>query len=278
MQVNPKIRHAMIAVALVLFAAGSVTAQNRVAVPSTATGGFGDATACHTALVPALTFSSPQTVIIDAAGRVRFGSPSYAVAPSGIAIGENKNFGALVGAFVEQGRAGDAAFQPVNEDLASGGVPSSSLFVIGNGPYKFEAPGPGTLFLGINAGDVCGTSGSFSVSIAIPVDTVVYPGGPIHRDLGGAIQLAILSSSTFDAGKVDPRSLVLMAARVGMLATTGSTSCTAKDVNGDGLSDTVCHFQVTAGALVEGSSPAILEGHTVNGTPIRGMAPVEVVP
>jgi hypothetical protein len=176
MQVNPMIRQGLIVLALVVFAAGPVAAQNRVAIPSTATGGFGEANGCHSGLVPALKLPGPQTLIITAANRIRIGRTSYSVPPNGISLGPRKNVGALIGAFVPQSRVSAPGFQPVSEDLASSGIPTTSLFVVGNGPYKFVAPEAGTLFLGVKAGDVCGSSGSFSVSVTVPIKIAVNPG------------------------------------------------------------------------------------------------------
>jgi hypothetical protein len=255
-------------------------AQDRILVPSTATGGFGEANACHSAMVPALTLAGPQTVVINAADRIKFGSPSYEVPPAGITIGSNKNFGALVGAFVEKARASDPAFQPVNQALTGWGIPSSGLFLIGNGPYKFEALGPGTLFLGINAGDVCGTSGSFSVSVTVPVKIAGLAGGSltIHTGAGGIVAMAILSSATFDARKVNPGSLSFAAGKLQLFGTADPSSCHAADANGDGLPDMVCGFRADTSLAQPGITPAVVEGRTSDAMAIRGETAVNIVP
>jgi hypothetical protein len=279
MKATRKLYRIVLLMLFILAAVGLASAQDRISVPSTATGGFGESNACHTALVPALTLSGPQTVVVSAAGRIKFGSPSYEVPPAGITIGSNKSLGALIGVFVEQSRAADPAFQPVNDALSGWGVPASDLFLIGNGPYKFEAPGPGTLFLGINAGDVCGTSGSFSVSVMLPVKIAGLAGGSltVHK-AGGVVPIAILSSSTFDARKINPATLSFAAGKLQLFGTADPSSCHAADANGDGLPDMVCAFRADTSLAEAGTGLAVVQGRTLDGMPIRGETAINIVP
>ncbi len=267
-------------VLFVILAIGFAAAQDRVLVPSTATGGFGESNACHTGMVPALNLSGPQTVVISAADRIKFGNPSYEVPPAGITVGSNKNLGALVGAFVEKARASDPAFQPLSDALAGWGIPSSSLFLVGNGPYKFEAPGAGTLYLGINAGDVCGASGSFSVSAFVPVKIAGLAGGAltIHQSAGGVIPVVILSSATFDARTVNPAGLTLIAAGLSLKGPSDSSGCSTSDVNGDGLPDLTCEFRGDTSLAQPGTIPATLEGRTSDGMAVRGETTISITP
>ena len=75
------------------------------------------------------------------------------------------NIAALIGAFVPETVASQPGFQPRDEDIASIGIPSSALFLIGSGLLSFTALGPGQLFLGINEPFVSNNSGSFQVTI-----------------------------------------------------------------------------------------------------------------
>ncbi len=279
MKATQKAYRILLLTVFVLVPLGLATAQDRVLVPSTATGGFGESNACHTGMVPALNLSGPQTVIINAAGRIKFGSPSYEVPPNGITLGSNKNLGALVGAFVEKARASDPAFQPLSEALTGWGIPASSLFLIGNGPYKFEAPAAGTLFLGINAGDVCRSTGSFAVSAYVPVKIATVPARAlltIHTAKPDVIALVIIGSNSFDARKVHPASLRLTAGPI--LGASDPESCRATDTNADGLTDLVCQFRVDGLATAPGTVRAALEGRTTDGMPIRAEMPVTVAP
>ena len=52
----------------------------------------------------------------------------------------------------------------------------------------------------------------------------------------------------------------------------------AEDVNGDGLLDLVVHVSTSVLQLSETDTEAVLEGRTVDGTPIRGTDTVRVVP
>lgn len=55
----------------------------------------------------------------------------------------------------------------INEPVPMGAIPSDSLFHIGSGPYSFEAPEDGTLFLGVNDASVSNNAGEYTVSVTI---------------------------------------------------------------------------------------------------------------
>lgn len=280
MQATQKAFQIVLSTLLTLLAVSLAAARDRILVPSTATGGFAESSACHAGMVAAISLRGPQTVEINAAGRVNLGNPSYAVPPNGIALGSRKNVGALIGAFVPLSRASATGFEPLSENLVAEGIPSTSLFLIGNGPYKFAAPAAGTLFLGINTGDVCGSSGSFSVSVIVPVKIAVYPGGSltIHKAGGSVIPVAILSSATFDARKVNPASLNFTAGRLQMFGAADPSSCHAADANGDGLPDMVCTFRADTSLAEPSTTIGVLQGRTSDGMPIRGETAVNIIP
>lgn len=100
----------------------------------------------------------------------------------------------------------------------------------------------------------------------------------INLKAGGVIPVAILSSATFDApGTVDPASLSLAGAAVRVAGKSGKSLCHANDVNADGRSDLVCQFENELEAA-PGDSVAVLGGKAVDGTPIRGLDSIRIVP
>jgi hypothetical protein len=99
----------------------------------------------------------------------------------------------------------------------------------------------------------------------------------INLKSAGLIPVAILSSATFDAGTVDPVSLSLAGGSVRVAGKSEKSLCHTGDVNADGLSDLICHFENHLEA-VPGDTVAVLVGQTVDGTPIRGQDSIRIVP
>ena len=94
---------------------------------------------------------------------------------------------------------------------------------------------------------------------------------------GGNVPVAIFSSATFDATTVEPITVTLASAPV-KLKGKGTPMSSSEDVNDDGLMDLVVHVDTEALQLSETDEEAVLEGQTSNGTPIRGVDTVRVVP
>jgi hypothetical protein len=89
----------------------------------------------------------------------------------------------------------------------------------------------------------------------------------------GNVPVTIFSTLDFDAGVVDQNSLTFGA--------TGDEQSLAfcndgKDVNGDGLSDLVCHFYAGFTGFNRRDTVAILKGQTIDGTPIGGSDSVKI--
>ncbi len=89
----------------------------------------------------------------------------------------------------------------------------------------------------------------------------------------GTIPVAILSTSSFDAAKVNP-----MTVRFGRTGTEASpVRWSLEDVDGDGTLDMVLHFNTQATGFQAGDTMAILMGRVQNGTPFRGSATIEAI-
>ncbi len=115
---------------------------------------------------------------------------------------------------------------------------------------------------------------------AMPVAIDIVPGSSqnaIKLGSGGVTPVAIMSTSSFDATTVDPRTVTLASAVV-RLKGNGDPQAKARDVNGDGLIDLEVHVNTSAFALTETAGMAVLEGMTYSGLMIRGSDYVRVVP
>jgi hypothetical protein len=99
------------------------------------------------------------------------------------------NVGALMGAFVPEDEIedddDDPGFLARNDDPDPdtnappgsvpdppivGHIPLDALFLVGSGPFSFEAPEDGTLFLGVNDGFTPNNTGEFTVFMVIESD------------------------------------------------------------------------------------------------------------
>jgi YVTN family beta-propeller protein len=126
----------------------------------------------------------------------------------------------------------------------------------------------------------------FGIAIAPPVAIIgvvidIKPGSsPNTVTLGshGVIPVAILSSIDFDAAQVDPATIRLAGAAVSLKAKGTKYSCTANDVNSDGLEDLMCHVETDQLTLQAGETAAVLEAMTFAGRKIRGEDSVRIVP
>jgi formylglycine-generating enzyme required for sulfatase activity len=113
----------------------------------------------------------------------------------------------------------------------------------------------------------------------------IKPGEPdnvIDPSERGKIAVAVLSSEGFDA----PNELMWGAFTFGrtgaeksLLYKKGSMPyCSARDVNGDGLPDLVCHYLVKLTGFQVGDTEGVLVGMTKAGGPFEGRDRVQVVP
>lgn len=114
--------------------------------------------------------------------------------------------------------------------------------------------------------------------IAVTID--IKPGSsPNSVNLGshGAVSVAILSTSTFNATTVNPTAVTLEGASV-RLKGNGTPLASFQDINGDGLLDFLVQVSTDALQLSETDTEAVLEGQTFDGMSIRGVDSVRVVP
>jgi hypothetical protein len=99
---------------------------------------------------------------------------------------------------------------------------------------------------------------------------------PINLKSEGVTPVAILSTPGFDATQVNPATIDLSGAPV-RSAGGGQFSCSAQDVNGDGLPDLVCQIITDQLKLGPTSTQALLTGMTFSGAFIQGTATIRVV-
>jgi hypothetical protein len=117
------------------------------------------------------------------------------------------------------------------------------------------------------------------VAIDIKPDT---PENVIGANKKGIIQVAILSSETFDSpAEVDRSSLTF--GRTGdesslQVKKDGSAKCEPWDVNGDARLDLVCHFWGKIAGFQTGDTEGTLKGMTVYDVPLEGRDMVRIVP
>ena len=115
---------------------------------------------------------------------------------------------------------------------------------------------------------------------ALTVLIDIKPGSDVNSiNLGsnGVVPVAILSSPTFDATRVDPATVTLAGAHVKVKGK-GSYLSSSQDVNGDGLRDLVVQVVTDALELTAGDTRAFLEGKTFGGQRIIGVDTIRVVP
>jgi len=114
----------------------------------------------------------------------------------------------------------------------------------------------------------------------LTVQIDIKPGGfpnSINQGSRGTVPVAIFSTATFDARTLDPTTVTLASAQV-VLKGNGTLMSSVEDVDADGLLDLVVHVETEALQLSETDTEAVLEGKTSDGTAIRGIDSVRVVP
>ena len=116
-----------------------------------------------------------------------------------------------------------------------------------------------------------------TLTVAIDIKPGSYP-NTINLGSAGVVPVAILSSPTFDARQIDPATVLLAGAAVRLIGQANKYSCSAKDANGDGLVDLVCHVETAKFLIQPGDSIAVLEAKTFGGQSVRGEDSIRIVP
>lgn len=155
-----------------------------------------------------------------------------------------------------------------------------------DGAWSVSANGNDVYVSGCTSGVFSGQSsvgGSDAFLLKNPYLSVaidIKPGSDentINLGSNGIVQVAILSTTTFDATTVDPTSVSLAGASV-KLKGNGTYQTSSQDLNGDGLLDLIVHVVTSALQLSDGDVAATLTGQTNAGQAIQGKDLVRIVP
>jgi len=115
-----------------------------------------------------------------------------------------------------------------------------------------------------------GSAGKCNIVIDIKPGT---DSNSINPRSKGVIQVAILTTDTFDATTVDPTTV--------LFGPTGTEAAPVQfaldDVDGDGDTDMILHFNTQATGIQCGDTSASLTGETSDGSPIRGSDSINTV-
>lgn len=101
----------------------------------------------------------------------------------------------------------------------------------------------------------------------------------INLQANGKLTVAIFSSAVFDATTVNPGSVILAGATVARVGKGDKYLYDFVDVNGDGLTDMICHVYVDQIVVSPGASveTLVLDAETFGGQKIRGEDTVRVL-
>jgi len=155
-----------------------------------------------------------------------------------------------------------------------------NTFATVQGRFKASANTPNELFVG-NGSVFLGHT-----SVAIDIKPGAFPNS-INLSSNGVVAVAILSTATFDATKVDPTKVTMAGATVKFKGN-GTPMASIQDVNGDGRPDLVVQVTTQALQLTSGDVSALVQGQLLpgftlpdsmgGGTTICGSDSIRVVP
>jgi 6-phosphogluconolactonase (cycloisomerase 2 family) len=115
-------------------------------------------------------------------------------------------------------------------------------------------------------------------SCGIDVSVDIRPSSdtnPINPSLEGDLPVAILGSDSFDVVDVDVNTLAFGPDGASFDHSHGPHF---EDVNGDGFTDLLVHFQIVETGIAFGNRKACVSGETLDGTPFSGCDAVRTVP
>lgn len=162
-------------------------------------------------------------------------------------------------------RSCDGPRDPGVQGLGSVTKVGSELYIAEvSDPDPFTLPDiPGTIFI-VDPGTL-----TCNPPIVVQVAIDIKPGSDpnsINPRSKGVIPVAILTTATFDATTVDPATV-----RFGRTGTEAAPVQSAlEDVDGDGDTDLILHFNTQAAGIVCGDTSASLTGETFDGQMIEG--------
>jgi len=113
---------------------------------------------------------------------------------------------------------------------------------------------------------------------SIQIDVDIMPGGDpnsINPSLEGDLPVAILGSDSFDVADVDVTTLAFGPSGASFDHSHGPHS---EDINGDGFTDLMAHFQVEETGIAFGDRMACISGETLDGARFSGCDDVRTVP
>lgn len=156
---------------------------------------------------------------------------------------------------------------PTSRLNTAGGVVDDTLYVLGG--FRI-LPDFTAQWLSVNE--------AFTPFLTVSID--IKPGDPnntINLKSNGRVDVAILSSATFDATSVDPSTVTLAGAHVATQGK-GAPMISFVDVNGDHRLDMLLHFRTDDLQLTKADTQAVLKGQTFGGQLIRGSDSIRIVP
>jgi hypothetical protein len=155
-------------------------------------------------------------------------------------------------------------------DYATDGFIYHSNF--SHGLFRIDPAHPVQQLLGFGEIGAAGGLASISMKAPIRVDVDVKPGAfpnVINPCSAGVVPVAILSTTSFDAGTVDPTTLALNNAR--------ARAASLADVDRDGDVDLVVHVPTQDIGLQPGDLTVTLRARTFAGAPVEGTDSVKFV-
>ena len=143
-------------------------------------------------------------------------------------------------------------------------VASGTVTEVAGSPFLTGAAGTGLRSLAAFPPKTCVPPPPPVLTVQMMIKPPAAPPVPINPYAEGKLPVAILSTATFNAfTQVDRTSLTF--GHSGSEKSLAFCNDEAWDVNGDGLPDLVCHFNVPQAGFVAGDTTAYLKGKPVSG-------------
>lgn len=155
----------------------------------------------------------------------------------------------------------------------------NTISVVGqNGPSYYAGYSDPTKYSQNPAGVVFGGEIRYDSVVTVPID--IKPGSAENSvNLGseGVIPVAVVSTPTFAATKIDPSSVTLSKVHVALKGNE-SPMASFRDINGDGIVDAIFMFRTDAFQASPDDVEMTVEGKTFDGTEFIGKDLIRIVP